>query len=107
MPTSPDPHPPIAHPDRRIGPNSASSRSATLLSDTVEIAELVAQPRHHGPLGEGGASDTDGLWRDLPDRFRTKTHGSPHGRNKPPAFGGRLGRSDPWPDQDGKYHAVR
>jgi hypothetical protein len=37
----------------------------------VEGAELVAQPRDHGALGEGGTGDARGLGGDPADRLRT------------------------------------
>jgi len=70
----------------------------------VELAELVPQPHHDRSLGKGSASNTNGLGRDLADRLRMKTHGSPHKRNKPSAFGGELGRADLWTNQGRQYH---
>ena len=43
----------------------------------AEGAELVAQPRDHGALGEGGAGNARGLGGDPADRFGTQAHGSP------------------------------
>ena len=54
----------------------------------VEGAELVAQPRDHGALGEGGAGDARGLGGDLADRFGMQAHGPPPRRRPrwPPEF---------------------
>src|SRR3954463_13649808 len=63
----------------------------------VEGAELVAQPRDHGALGEGGAGDARGLGGDLADRFGMQAHGPPPRRRPrwPPEFADSISATFP------------
>src|SRR3954468_12406366 len=64
-------------PPRREAGLAANGVELAEIPVLVEGAELVAQPRDHVALGEGGAGDARGLDGDRTDRFRTQAHGSP------------------------------